>query len=95
MLGEIHSKCKKCQYLAPKPYVVKVAVPRQDVLFNSEVIIDIMYIQGRSALHGVDKASHFQAANFLQDDSFECVWKAFMQIWTLTYLGAPNNLRHD
>ncbi len=53
--------------MALKPYVVKVAVPYEDVMFNSAVIVDIMYIQGRLVLHAVDRATHFQEARFLHD----------------------------
>lgn len=95
MLESIQARCKECQYLAPKPYVVKVAVPHEDFIFNSEVVVDIMYIQGKSVLHVVDRATHFQAARFLQDDSTESIWRTFMQMWVLVYLGAPDNLRHD
>ncbi len=35
-LEDIQSKYKECQYLAPKPYVVKGAVPYEDVMFNSD-----------------------------------------------------------
>lgn len=40
---------------------MKLSVPYQDVVFNSEVIADIMYIQGKIVLHLVDRATHFQA----------------------------------
>ncbi len=79
----------------PKPYVVKVAVPYEDVIFSSEVILDIMYIQGKSVLHLVDRATHFQAARSLDEFSVDTVWKTFMEMWVLSYLGAPDNLRHD
>ena len=95
MLADIQARCKECQFLAPKPYVVQVAVPREDLLFNSEVFIDIMYIQGKAVLHLVDRATHFQAARFLESDSTECVWRTFMEMWVLSYLGPPDNLRHD
>ncbi len=59
-------------------YVVKILVTQQDILFNEEVIISTMYIRGRSVLHVLGKANRFQAVNFLEDDSSECVWKRFM-----------------
>ena len=95
MLENIQARCKECQYLAPKPYVVKVAVPREDIVFNSEVVIDIMWIQGKHVLHVVDKATHFMAARFIPDDSTETIWRTFLQMWVLVYLGPPDNLRHD
>lgn len=95
MLEKIQSRCKDCQHLAPKPYVTKVAIPQDDGIFNSEVIFDVMYIQGRPVLHCVDRAKDFQSARFLEDISTENLRKTFMQMWCLIYLGSPDNLRHD
>ncbi len=50
MLPDIQARCRECQLLAPKPYVVEVAVPRDDLLFNSEAVVDIMYIHGKPVL---------------------------------------------
>ncbi len=60
--------------------MVKVAVLHEYILFNTLILMDIMYIQGRSVLHVVDKGIHYQAAKFLHDDSIETISKAFMQM---------------
>ena len=78
MLEAIQARCKECQYFAPKPFVVKVAVPRDGIMFNSEVVIGIMWIQGKYVLHVVDRTTHFQAARFILDDSTETIWRSFM-----------------
>ena len=95
MLEKIQSRCKECQYLAPKPFVVKVSVPREEIVFNGEVVIDIMWIQAKRVLHVVDRATHFLASHFIPDDSTETIRRTFMQMWILIYLGPPDNLRHD
>lgn len=95
MLKDIQERCKECQYMAPKPYIMKLSVPYEDVVFNSEVVIDIMYIQGAPVLHVVDRATHFQAARFLNVVSSKEIWQKFMEMWVLAYLGAPDNIRHD
>ena len=64
MLENISTRGKECQFLAPKLHVFDIAVPYDDHLFNSDVIAGIIYIQGRSVLHVVDSATHFQAARF-------------------------------
>lgn len=64
-LKDIQDICKECQYMAPKPHVMKLSIPFEDVVFNSEVVVDIMYIQGAPVLHVVDRTAHFQAARFL------------------------------
>ncbi len=72
--------------------MVKVTVPHEDILLNSE---DTIYIQRRSVTHVVDKDTHYQAAKFLRDDSIEATSKTFMQIQCLIHLGFPDSLRHN
>ncbi len=74
---------------------VKVAVPYEDVFFNSGVTLGIIYIQGKSVLHPVNRATHFQAARFLDEISVDTVWKTFTETWVLSYVGAPYNVLHD
>ncbi len=67
MLQDIHDRCKECQLMTPEARMSSRSPSRhEDVIFNSEVILDIMYIQGKSVLHFVDRATHFQAARFLE-----------------------------
>lgn len=80
---------------APKPYVVKLADPNKDFIFNSEVVVVIMYIQGKSMLNVVDCATHYQAATFLADESSWIFWHRFILMGVLVYLSTPENLRHD
>ncbi len=81
--------------LGPKALRRKSRRTYEDVMFNSEVIVDIMYIQGRTVRHSVDRSTHFQAARFLHEISTEIIWKTYTEMWSLIYLGAPDNLRHD
>ena len=64
-------------------------------MFNGKVIVDVMYITGKPVLHEVDRATNFQAARFVSDESTEHIPKTFMQIRSLNYLGIPENLVHD
>ena len=80
MLEKRHTGCKVCQYLAPKPFVVKVSVPREEIIFNSKVVIDKMWIQGRHVTHIMDKAIHFHADRIILDDSTKKIWYTFMQM---------------
>ena len=95
MLEAIQASCKECQYLAPYPFVVKVVVPRDSIMLNSEILIDIMWIQEKHVLHVVDRATNFQAARFIPDDSTMTIRRTCMQMWVLVYLGPPDSLRPD
>ena len=59
--------------MAPKSSVVKVNVPCEDIVFNSEVLIDIMWIQGIHVLHVFNKVTQFIAALLIPDDSTEVI----------------------
>lgn len=76
-------------------YVVKVAVQREDIMFNSKIVVYTLSIEGIPVLHVIDRATHFQAEKFLADISIENIWRTLMQNWILLYLGVPENLRHD
>ncbi len=80
--------------MAPNSYIVNVAVQKDDLMFNSEAIVDIMYVRGRIVPH-VEKATHFQASKFLRDDTTESIWNTLLQTWSLIYLGPPDNRRQD
>ena len=65
------------------------------MIFNSEIVIDIMWIQGKDVLYAVDRAMRFQAVRFIPDDSSKTILRTFMQMWILVYLGPPDSLQHD
>lgn len=54
MLANIQAKCKEFQIIDPKPFIVKLALPRDDIMFESEVIVEIMYIERKPLVHVMD-----------------------------------------
>jgi hypothetical protein len=68
---------------------------KDDMDFNYEVVIDIMYIGSKPVLHVVDTATAFQAARFLKDISTKTVWDALRLCWIDVYLGPPDVIAHD
>jgi hypothetical protein len=58
--------------------------------FNYRLMVDIMYIDGKSILHAVDEATFFQAARFLTNLQAKTTWDTLRAIWVNTYAGPSN-----
>ena len=97
MLEEIVKYCQSCQRMAPKPFFFQVPIP-DDIQFNHEVILDLRWIEPRPhklALHVVDRGTRFSSALFVDGESAEDVWNAFISWWASIYIGFPNIHTHD
>lgn len=81
--------CHQCQLNAPQPHRFKFTL-KDDYDFNYEVIMDIMYLEGKPVLHVIDESTAFGAARFLKKISTEQVWEALRLCWIDTYLGPPD-----
>ena len=63
---------------------------KDDLDFNYNIIIDIIYIEGKPVLHLVDEATRFQAGRWLKNVSAQQVWDQLRLYWIDIYLGPPN-----
>lgn len=70
-------------------------MPNDEVIFNREVALDLMYIDNKAVLHVVDIDTHFNSAQFLKGNTVEQVWDAFLTCWSTLYIGHPNKIRVD
>lgn len=96
VLDDIVKRCKPCQRNpTSKPQTFKVSIGTEDIRFNQEVALDIMYLDKRPVLHVVDLQTRLSAARFLKKISTEAVWNTFLECWVKTYVGHPNKLRVD
>ena len=94
MLEEITKACQTCQRFTPKPQSFKVSFP-QDIMFNRELALDLMWIRVKPLLHVVDLGTHFSSAEFVNGRSVEAVWLAFLLCWADVYTGWPDSMRGD
>ena len=63
---------------------------KDDLDFNYNVIIDIMYIGGKPVLHLVHEATRFQTGQWLKNVSAQHVWDQLRLCWIDTYLEPPD-----
>ena len=56
--------------MAWKPLVFQVSMSN-DIAFNHEVIVDLLWLEGKPILLVRDRGAHYSAAKFLVDESAE------------------------
>jgi hypothetical protein len=64
-------------------------------IFNEELALDLMLIDGHKILHVLDTRTHFSSAVCLRSQSVEGVWAAFLHAWATLCIGYPNRMRVD
>jgi hypothetical protein len=94
LLEDISRACHACQVYASKPISFQVR-DVDDIVFNQEIRLDLMYIDGRPVLHVVDTGTTFGAATFLDEQSFGSVWNALLRCWSTMYVGFPMSMLTD
>lgn len=90
-LQHLTKYCEHCQKHKKSPGRFSFTI-KDDIDFNYNIIVDIMYIQGDPVLHIVDKSTRFQAGRWLKDVSAKHVWDQLRFCWINTYLGLPDLL---
>lgn len=68
-LEKITNECDVCQKLSTAPDRFRVSIPNHSYIFNREVRLDLMNLDGRTVIHAVDKDTKFSAARFLPDET--------------------------
>jgi hypothetical protein len=86
--------CHYCQKYGKLPGRFRFTL-KDDINFNYNVIVDVMYISGASLLHIVNKGTCFQAGRWLQNVSAKYTWDVLRTCWINTYLGPPDLITHD
>jgi hypothetical protein len=92
-LEDIASRCDKCQAFSAKPCRFRCSMPAT-VYFNDTLAIDLLWLDGKAALHVVDLHTHFSAAGFLQRQTVDDVWTTLLTIWVCVYPGTAKYLRN-
>lgn len=95
ILEDISKRCDPCQRIQPAPTRFRVTLGAEDVKFNEEILMDIMYIDNRPILHIVDASTHFSAARFLPNVSVKTIWSVLVDCWFCIYTGLPNRILVD
>jgi hypothetical protein len=58
LLEEITEACKTCQHISKLPYRFRVSMLK-DIIFNQDLALAVMWLDGQATLHIVDTRTHF------------------------------------
>jgi hypothetical protein len=94
-LEQLAKYCHHCQKHSKGPGRFRFTLRDDEINFNYNIIVDIMYISGAPLLHIVDEATRFCAGRWLQDISAKHTWDILRTCWIDTYLGPPDLITHD
>jgi len=94
-LNKIAASCDICQRLAMAPGRFRTALPAEDLAFNRTVYLDLMYLDGKSVLHVVDRDTAFSAAAFTRTEQTDALWLLYCSIWAHPYVGHPSFMHAD
>jgi len=95
-LQDLTDACDVCQRHAVAPRRFRVGMPNEDTRLSQLVYVDLMWIEGKAALHVVDKDTCLGAAAFLNEgQTTDAVWEAFQRIWVTPYIGYPAEMHVD
>ena len=93
-LEHLTKYCEHCQKHSKSPGRFSFTL-KDDIDFNFNIIVDILYLDGKPVLHIVDKSTRFQAGRWLKDISAKHVWDQLRTCWIDTYLGPPDLVTTD
>ena len=88
----ITARYEPCQRIKNSPLRFRVSIGHENILFNARAYMDIVYLDGRPALHVVDEATRLSAARFLPKMSTDSVKEAIVLCWSSVYTGLPDNI---
>jgi hypothetical protein len=76
IIKRITEFCHQYQTNSKSPGRFKFNIRDTNLEFNTEIIVDVMYLESKPVLYVVDSAIVFQAARFLRNMSTKTVWEA-------------------
>ena len=95
LLDQISKACSSCATYSNPPFRFRATISPDNIIFNREVSMDLMWLNKRAVLHIVDTATSFQNATFIRSQSSKELWNDFIECWASVYTGFPENIRLD
>lgn len=95
MLHQISMACEQCREFTQRPFRFRASIPPNQIVFNHEVAIELMWLEGNPILHVVDTHTGFQNATILKGKLVYDIWYAFIECLASSYIGYPSIIRLD
>lgn len=94
-LKDIAKACDTCSVYSKGPHRLRVTFTKDKCVFNHELALDLVWLEGDPALHVLDTHTHLSAAIFLLCKSTKDVWNAFLVCWATVFVGYPDLFKVD
>ena len=95
MLEEIVESCETCMRFSRPPQHFRVTTPPDKIIFNEEVTLELMWLEGKAILHFADCHTRFNSASQLKGRNVGYLWEAFIKCWSGLYTGYPRKVLVD
>lgn len=89
ILESVSNNCEQCLEYSVLRFQFLTRIPKENVILNRELAIDLIWLNNKQVLHLVDKETGFQNGTFITNKSAENIWNDFVNYWTLVYNGFP------
>eukprot|EP00171_Calliarthron_tuberculosum_P014049 IDg14049t1 len=91
VIKDIQSRYEPCATMERKQLRFQLgSISTNDLIFNREIVMDIVKINNYQVLHIIDSDTHFGEAEILQSPDVENFWDALLKCWVLIYAGQPD-----
>ena len=94
LIADISKSCYPCQKFSRKPISFQIR-DREDLRFNQEIMLDLMWLDGKPVLHIIDAGTNFSAARILPAEDSATVWNTFLKAWAHLYIVFPESMLVD
>lgn len=81
------SSCAACRTFATPPFRFRAYITPDKIVFNQELVIDLVWLEQQPFFRIVDTHNRFQGAVVLRSKRGEGIWQAFMQAWVTVCTG--------
>ncbi len=66
-----------------------------DIVFNHEIEVDVMWRDGDPVLHIIDRGTRYVVTKFMANQTAKHAWDIIVEFWILVCAGYPEIISHD
>lgn len=93
--SNISATCIEFCIYSARPYQFRVSTSPDEIVFNREVAMDLLWLEQATVLHKFCIHSQFSNDMLVQSKSAKNIWLTFLYYWSTINVGHPNKIRSD
>ena len=94
-LEKITERCNICRTWKSEPVRFRVTILSDEKLFNHEIEVDLMWIEGDPVLYIIYRGTRYSVCEFMREKSSEYAWSLIIECWITVFTGYPYIISHD